>query len=271
MSYFTTSDNCKIYYEERGTGEPLIFIHGWTCTAAFFNNQIEYFSKSRRVIAYDARGHGRSDRGEITERNMRLSRFAEDLHELIEHLGLEKADLVGWSMGTSTLLAYVRQFGCQYVNKMCMIDMGPKLLRDDEWPLGLSTPEEVLKLMTMAVKDWNIAAEAFLPNALVKGCPRDTDYYRMSLAEMQNNTPHVMVFAYLAIAAEDFRPVLKDITVPVLLTYAGDGLICTPAHGEYMKENIKNSKLVIFPGCGHGLFFDNPDKFNTELDTFLAE
>ncbi|MDR1572729.1 MAG: alpha/beta hydrolase [Clostridiales Family XIII bacterium] len=271
MSYFTASDNCKIYYEEHGTGEPLIFIHGWTCNATYFYRQIEYFSKSRRVIAYDARGHGRSDRGAITERNLHLPRFAADLHELIEALGIEKADLVGWSMGTCTLLAYVRAFGCQYVNKLCMIDMSPKIVHDDEWSLGLSTETEVLRLMSMAAEDWNIAAEDFLPSAFVKGTPRDTDAYRAALADMQSNTPHVMVFAYIAMATEDFRPVLQDITAPVLLAYAGDGLICTPAHGEYMKQHIKNSKLVIFNGCGHGLFMDDPDRFNAELEAFLAE
>jgi pimeloyl-ACP methyl ester carboxylesterase len=174
-------------------------------------------------------------------------------------------------MGTSTLLAYVRAYGCQYVNKMCMIDMAPRLLRDEKWPLGLVTETDVLKLMWMAVEDWNIAAAAFLPSALVRDFPQDSDYYRMALADMQSNTPHIMVYAYLAMAAEDFRPVLGNITVPVLLAYAGDGLICTPAHGEYMQQHIKNSKLVVFPGCGHGLFLDMPDKFNAELATFLAE
>jgi pimeloyl-ACP methyl ester carboxylesterase len=271
MPYFTTSDNYKLYYEEHGTGEPLVFIHGWTCNATYFSKQIAHFSKSRRVIVYDARGHGRSERGEITERNMRLSRFADDLRELMEGLGLEKADAVGWSMGVSVILAYVRKYGCQYINKLCMIDMSPKFVRDDEWPLGLSSDAEVLKLLSMAVQDWNIAAKAFLPNSFAKGFPRDTDYYREALAAMQDNTPHVMVFAYLAMAAEDFRPVLKDITAPVLLAYAGDGLVCTPAHGEYMKQNIANGKLVIFPGCGHSLFLDEPDKFNAELESFLAE
>jgi pimeloyl-ACP methyl ester carboxylesterase len=271
MPYFTASDDYKIHYEEHGTGEPLIFVHGWTCNANYFDKQIAYFSKSRRVIVYDIRGHGRSDRGEITERNMRLSRFADDLHELMEGLGLARADLAGHSMGTSILLAYVRKYGCQRINKLCLIDMSPKMVRDDEWPLGLSPAGDVIKLLSMAVQDWNIAAKAFLPNSFVKGFSKDTDAYREALADMQNNTPHAMVFAYLAMSAEDFRPTLEEITAPVLLAYAGDGLVCTPAHGEYMKEHIQNSKLVIFPGCGHSLFRDDPDKFNAELETFLAE
>jgi pimeloyl-ACP methyl ester carboxylesterase len=271
MSYFTTSDNCKIYYEEHGTGEHLIFVHGWTANAAFFTAQIEYFSKKYHVIAYDARGHERSDRGEITERNMNLSRLAKDLHELIEGLGLEKVNLVGWSMGTSTLLAYVREFGCQYVNKLCLIDMTPKAVSDDEWKLGILDAKETIDFLALGVQDWDLACDQFLPLALVKGYPKDSDDYRIALAAMQSNTPHIMIYLYIAVAAEDFRPVLKDISVPTLLAYSGNGLLCSPVHGEYMAQNIKDSKLVIFPDCGHGLFMDDPVKFNAELETFLTE
>ena len=118
MAYFTTKDNCKIYYEEHGSGEPLIFIHGWSCNHKFFKYQTEEFAKKYRVILYDFRGHGKSDRSEITERGMNLNRFAADLHELIEYLELEEVNVVGWSMGTSTLLAYAREFKCQYIKKM---------------------------------------------------------------------------------------------------------------------------------------------------------
>jgi pimeloyl-ACP methyl ester carboxylesterase len=105
----------------------------------------------------------------------------------------------------------------------------------------------------------------------VKGAPKDTDFYRYALAEMVGNSKQAMIYLYISVAAEDFRPVLKDITAPTLLTYSGDGWICTPETGEYMAKNIPNSKLVIFPGCGHGLFMDDPAKFNAELGAFLTE
>ena len=70
MAYFTTKDNCKIYYEEHGSGEPLIFIHGWSCNHKFFKYQVDEFAKKYRVILYDFRGHGQSDRSSLTERGM---------------------------------------------------------------------------------------------------------------------------------------------------------------------------------------------------------
>jgi pimeloyl-ACP methyl ester carboxylesterase len=271
MSYFTTSDNCKLYYEEHGTGEHLIFIHGWTANTMFFTAQIEHFAKHYHVIAYDARGHCRSDQGEVTEQNLTISRLAEDLHELIEGLGLDNVNLAGWSMGTLTLLAYVREFGCQYVNKLCFIDMTPKIVCNEGWKLSIANADETIDFLALCVKDWNAACDFFLPLALVKGYPKDSEGYKLALSAMQSNNSRIMMYLYTSMASEDLRSVLKDISVPVLLAYSGDGLICTPATGEYMANHIKNSKLVIFDGCGHGLFMDNPDKFNAELDAFLKE
>jgi pimeloyl-ACP methyl ester carboxylesterase len=131
--------------------------------------------------------------------------------------------------------------------------------------------EQTIEFLALGAESWDAASDRFLPLALVKGFPKDSDQYRAALAEMQSNTPHAMIYLYASVAAEDFRPVLKDITAPVLLAYSGNGLICTPEHGEYMARNIKNSKLVIFPECGHGIFLDDPVKFNAELEAFLAE
>jgi pimeloyl-ACP methyl ester carboxylesterase len=273
MAYFTTADGCKLYYEEYGSGDHLVFIHGWTCNTAFYTAQIEYFSTKYHVVVYDARGHGQSDRGEITERNMDIPRLAADLHELIEGLDMakDKVNLTGWSMGAATLFAYVRAFGCEYVNKICLIDMAPKVVSDDEWKLGSFTQDEVFKLLTMAAKDWDIASDFFLPRALVKGYDLESEDYRQALSAMQSNTPHAMIFLWISVCSEDFRPMLNQFTVPVLLAYSGNGWLCTPAVGEYLEQNIANSKLVIFSDCGHGLFLDDPDKFNAELDTFLNE
>jgi pimeloyl-ACP methyl ester carboxylesterase len=274
MAYFTATDGCKLYYEEHGAGEHLLFIHGWSCNTTFFEKQIAYFSKKYHVIVYDLRGHGRSDRGEATERNMTLTRFAEDLHELIEGLRLDKVNLVGWSMGTSVLFAYVRAFGCQYANKFCIIDMTPKLLTDEEWALGTFgsfTHKDNLDFLSVIGSDWDAAAENFIPGCFAKGFSQESELFKWTLNEAKKNTPHVMAYMWIAMSHEDFRPVLKDITVPTLLAYGGDGVLHSKAHGEYMAQNVKNSKLVFFPNCGHAPFLEDTDKFNAELETFLAE
>lgn len=273
MPYFITSDSCRIYYEEHGSGKPLIFIHGWACNHRFFKYQTGELYDNYRVILYDLRGHGRSDRSEITERNMTLRRLAADLRELIEYLKLDKVNAVGWSMGTSILLSYIRKYKTAHLDKLCFIDMTPKLLNDSEWKLGhgasMTLKKNFMFLSAMSA-DWDAAAERFTPNCFASDFSRNEPEYEWVLSEVKDNTPHCMVNSWISMASEDYRRVLPRIEIPVLLAYSGKGLICFPEHGEYMKDHIgDNSRLIIFPECGHCLFLEAPEKFNRELDMFL--
>lgn len=273
MPYFVTDDNNRIYYEERGRGEPLVFIHGWTCSRRFFKHQVPEFSKKYRVITYDLRGHGDSDRSERTETGMSLSRFATDLYQLIDYLELKDVNLCGWSMGTSILLNYVRLFGCGNIKSMSFIDMTPKLLTDSEWDLGQSGDFDLqanLKFSEVISTNWPLACKLFVPNIFHKGCDQTSELFQWVMQQSLQNTPHCMLNMWLAMAVNDYRDVLPSISVPVFLAYSGDGLLYFPRHGEYMKQHIKNATLDIFPGCGHGLFFENPEKFNADYSAFLA-
>lgn len=273
MAYFVTDDRCKIYYEEKGTGEPLIFVHGWTCSRRYFKKQVPEFAKNYRVITYDLRGHGDSDRSEITETNMTLDRFAADLRELIEYLELDNVNVCGWSMGTSILLNYVRLYGNEKLKSLCFIDMTPKLLTDPQWELGQSCDFDVhanLEFSGVLATNWPLACELFIPNLFAKGADRESEMFKWSMGQALANTPHCMLNMWIAMAVNDYRDVLPNIQVPVFLAYSGDGLLYGPKHGKYMQENIPNATLDIFPGCGHGLFLENPEKFNTDYGQFLA-
>jgi pimeloyl-ACP methyl ester carboxylesterase len=275
MSFFTTKDGCNIYYEERGTGPNLLFVHGWSCNHHFFDLQAEYFSASYHVITYDFRGHGQSDRGEITERNMNLNRFGEDLFELITHLKLEKTHLVGWSMGMSAILSYVRLHGCHAIDRLCLIDMTPKLLNDETWQLGQGcdfTHEMNLKFLAQIATNWHRAVRTFVPNILARDCPKEADVYQWTMQQILENTPHVMLSMWIAMSNEDYRAVVPQITVPTLLAYGDDGFEYFQAHGEWMKAHVGGAaKLVMFPGCGHTLFREDPEGFNRALEIFLQE
>ena len=137
---------------------------------------------------------------------MTLSRFAADLHELIEHLKLDQVSAVGWSMGTSTLLAYARAFQCQYIKKMCFIDMTPKLLNDAEWKLGQSCTfdvEDNLQFMSAIAANWEFAAKLFIPNVFAEGYDQESKEFQWVLNEALNNTPHCMMNMWISMAAEE--------------------------------------------------------------------
>lgn len=275
MAYFETKDKCKLYYELHGEGEPVVLIHGWTCNADFYQYQIPVFSEKYQVLAYDLRGHGRSDKSaEATETNMSLDTFAKDLYELIEGLGLKNVNLVGWSMGTSIILNYIDIYGNENLKSICCIDMTPKLLADDEWQLGQSkvfNTFDNLAFMGLVATDWSAACDAFIPNVFAEGYDQNSEMFKWCMSQAKSNLPHCMLNMWIAMAVKDYRKVLPKIEVPTFLAYSGNGLLYYPEHGKYMQENIRNSVLDIFPGCGHGLMFEDHEKFNKDYLAFLDD
>lgn len=273
MAYFETSDKCKLYYEINGEGEPVVLIHGWDCNSNFYQYQTPVFSQNYQVITYDLRGHGLSDRSpEATEMGMSLDTFAKDLHELIQFLGLKDVNLVGWSMGTSITLNYIDLFGNENLKSICLIDMTPKLLADDEWQLGQSkvfNAVDNLEFMEVIATNWPAACDIFIPLIFAEGFDQNSDLYKWAMEQALQNTPHCVLNMWIAMAIKDYREVLPKIDVPTFLAYSGNGLLYYPEHGEYMKEHIKGAILDIFPGCGHGLMFEDPEKFNKDYLEFL--
>lgn len=269
MSYFLTSDNVKMYYDESGSGKPVILIHGWSCSHLHFKSQIEELSKNFRVIHYDLRGHGLS---EVPDYGFTLPRFAKDLKELIEHLNLKDVTLVGWSMGTSIIFDYVSQFSCDNLHKLCLIDMSPKLMTDDSWKYGLYgkfSNDDNLNTMVDLNADWNKFAEAFIPAIFAKSGCKDKAMLDWAFEQALKNSPNVMIRMWVSMSTKDYLPILSNISVPTLITYGAESFLYPAENSEYMASKIPNSKLLPFPKCGHALFMENSEMFNEELKSFI--
>lgn len=270
MSNFKASDGCEIFYDVKGTGEPLVFVHGWSANSDIFAHQVEHFSKSYRVVVYDLRGHGRSDRrSEITEHNMTMERNAEDLKELLEHLNIGKAHVCGWSMGTSILLCFIKLFKTSKLLSAAFIDMTPRLLNDESWDMGDFDALGNLEFARLIATDWKTAYTEALPELFARDRDANDEIVIAMRKMMEDNIPHVMSSMWMAMALGDYRDVLPAIDVPTFLPYSNGGDMYNRRHGEYMHENIKNSTLVIFEDCGHSLFTEDPVKFNAEYEGFL--
>lgn len=270
---FVTDDGAVISYDVVGEGKPLVITHGWDANRHWFDKNIPALARNYKVICYDLRGHGESDRSDRTETGLTLARYAQDLRQLIEILGLTDVALAGWSMGTSILLDYVRQFGCANIAKLCFVDMTPKLICDDEWKLGLYetfTHADNLGWLAVMTNDWNDACSAFVPMIFNKSKTSKPEDIAWGFSQARDNVPHVMINMWIAMAAADYRDVLKTISVPTLLLFSGDGQLYTRRHGDYMQEQIAHSKLVFFETSGHALMIEEPDKFNVEVAAFLG-
>src|SRR6202522_2928796 len=136
MATITTKDGTKIFYKDWGTGQPIVFSHGWPLTADDWDGQMLYFGNlGYRVIAHDRRGHGRSDQ---TSGGNDMDTYADDLAELFEKLDLKDAILVGHSTGGGEVARYLGRHGVKRVAKAALIGAVPPLmLKTDKNPGGL--------------------------------------------------------------------------------------------------------------------------------------
>jgi non-heme chloroperoxidase len=157
----------------RGSGRPIVFVPGWTCTADFFTHQLAGLADEYRVISYDPRGHGGSDKP--TSGNNFRQRAA-DLAGLIEKLELEKPILLGWSFGAYDVLSYVRDFGVDNIGGVIICDETPKCPADpndpSDWGEAPLTPDGMPALLRMVIDDrlgfWTWYAKYMI------GLPEDT-------------------------------------------------------------------------------------------------
>ncbi len=128
-SVVTTSDGVRLRVSDTGGGGiPLILLHGWGQTAALFDGQLTGLAGARRVIAYDMRGHGLSDK---PDHGYRIARLAADLRDVLDALGIEQADLLGWSMGASVTWSYLELFGSARVRSLVIVDQPAAVIA---WP-----------------------------------------------------------------------------------------------------------------------------------------
>ncbi|WP_446898335.1 alpha/beta fold hydrolase [Clostridium sp. LBM24168] len=271
MSYFLTDDNTKLYYEVAGEGEKtIVFIHGWSASHLFFKKQIPVLSKTYKVVGYDLRGHGLS---EESKDGYNLPQYAQDLKNLIDHLKLKNVVLVGWSMGTHIIFEYIKQFGCSSLYKIVLIDMTAKLITDDNYKDGLYgkfTHEDNLNTLEAMNTNWKAFADVFTPAIFAKSGCKDKEELDWTYKEEYKNSPTVMTRMWVSMSIQDYRDVLDKIDIPTLITFGEESCLYMPENSEYLNKMIKGSKKVGFPGCGHSLILEDPDKFNREVENFIG-
>lgn len=267
MAYMITSDDIKIYYEVKGEGIPIVFIHGFSEDHNSFRIQQRVLSKRYKTITYDLRGHGISDR---IDKGLNLERFALDLRELIAYLQLEYVILVGWSMGASIIFEYINSFGLEKLSKICIIDKSPKAINDTTWDLGLYhgnyTMEDGMEDLKLIDNSWMKFAEKFIRTMAPYF---NENQFKIAMEKINNNSPDIMYSMWESMIGKDYRDTLDKITIPTLILFGEKSTLYSVEVGEYLRGNIQDSKLIIFKGCTHLLVLENPIEFNRVLEEFL--
>ncbi len=290
MPFFVTDDHVRLYYEVRGKGEPVLLIHGLTANHRHFKKQTPELAHHFQVITLDLRGHGDS---EAPEQGLTLPRLAQDVLGFLDYLGLDDLSLVGWSLGAQVIFEYVKQYSCQGIEKIVIIEMTPKLLKAADWSYGLPGIisrkagdfgyEDNLLMLSAMLGNWETYSRTVVQR-IVNKIPADeakefndqADFLGKEdlpwlYEEARRNTPHVIVALWISMSLQDYRPVLKDITAPCLIVCGQESNYYPPENYTYMKDRLPQARVISFAGCGHAPHIQDPEKFNRELLAFLKE
>src|SRR6202166_2536377 len=246
MPTITTKDGIEIYYKDWGSGQPMVFSHGWPLSADDWDAQLLFFlNHGYRVIAHDRRGHGRSSQ---TADGHDMDHYADDLAALTSHLNLKGAVHVGHSTGGGEVVRYIARHGANRVAKAVLISAVPPLMvKTASNPGGL--PKEVVDGLQAQISQGVI--QNWWRQGMMGGAKAHYD-------------------GIVAFSQTDFTEDLKKITVPTLVMHGDDDQIVPYADsGPLSAKLVKGAILKTYKGFPHGMPTTNADQINADLLEFI--
>jgi non-heme chloroperoxidase len=277
MSYIDVgkenSISIHLYYEDHGSGQPIVLIHGYPLSSASWEKQVPVLlDAGYRVIAYDRRGFGKSSKPTT---GYNYDSFAEDLHKVVSHLKLKQFTLVGFSMGGGEVARYIGRYGSKDVSRAVIIGgIPPYLLKTADNPEGVdgSVFEGIQKA---------VAADryAFFTDFFKNFYNTDVNLGKRVSEEAVQASWNVAAIASATASLacvptwhEDFRKDLAKIDVPTLVVHGdADRIVPFAAAGQRTAKLVKNAELVVIKGGPHNVAWTHAEEVNNALLHFLGK
>ena len=277
MPYITVgkenTGNIDLYYEDHGSGKPVVMIHGYPLSGRAWEKQIPMLlDAGYRVITYDRRGFGESSQ---PWSGYDYDTFAEDLQKLITKLDLRDLTLVGHSMGGGEVARYLGSYGSDRVSKAVFISAIP--------PFLLKAPDNPEGLDRSIFEGFNKMVVADRPAFLKQFC---LNFYNFDVLKGKLASEEAVQASWnISVACSpkgaldcidawgtDFRKDLKRIDIPTLVIHGDqDRIVPLPVSGKRMPDFVKGCKLVVIEGGPHGIAWTHSEKVNSELLSFLEQ
>jgi non-heme chloroperoxidase len=265
-------DGAQIYYKDWGSGQAIVFHHGWPLSADDWDAQMMFFlAQGYRVIAHDRRGHGRSSQ---TDTGNEMDTYAADVSELAVRLDLRNAIHIGHSTGGGEVARYVARHGAGRVAKAVLIGAVPPIMVESEKNPG-GTPIEVFDgfraalLANRAQFFRDVPAGPFYgfnrPDAKLSPGVVDNWWRQGMMGGAKAHYDCIKAFS-----ETDFTEDLKAIDVPVLIMHGDDDQVVPIADSALLSAKlVSNGTLKVYPGLPHGMCTTHPDLINRDLLAFI--
>lgn len=252
---------------DQGAGPTIVLVHGWPVSAAMWRGQLDALSDEYRLLAVDLPGFGTSPPAAPAT----ISGLAQALEGFLAAERVERALLVGWSMGAGVAMRYCAEIGCARLTGICLVEDSPRLQPGPDWPSGVFTTfsddiverwfaqwedgrrREVLEEMFTFGFHVPVARAAEIESLVLDGLAAD---------------PATALATFKDSIACDLRDGLSAISVPALLVYGRSSQMSTPAVREFMRQRISGAELHIFPESGHCPMLEEQRAFNDLLRSF---
>ncbi len=272
MRTITTQDGTEIHYKDWGTGQAVVFSHGWPLNADSWEAQMMFLAThGYRCIAHDRRGHGRSSQ---PWNGNDMDTYADDLSQLIETLDVQNAVLIGFSAGGGEVARYIGRHGSNRVSKVALVAaVTPLMLKTHANPGGLPIEKfDAIRQASLADRSQlyrDLASGPFFganrPGAKVSQGMIDTFWHQGVMAGHKNSYDCIKAFS-----ETDFTEDLKKFDVPTLIIHGDDDQI-VPIGASALRSSklVKNATLKIYAGAPHGLADTHKEQLNADLLAFL--
>jgi pimeloyl-ACP methyl ester carboxylesterase len=262
----------ELYYEDHGSGKPVVLIHGWPLSGRSWENQVPaLISAGYRVITYDRRGFGWSSQ---PWSGYDYDTLAADLAALLQHLDVKAATLVGFSMGGGEVARYIAKYGTGRVAKAVFAGaVPPYLYKSQDNPEGGLDEAAIAQFQGGVKKDRLVFLDGFTTGFFSAGgkllVSEQQRLYARDIAAFAS--PKGTLDCIAAFGRTDFRADLKKINIPTLVIHGdSDGIVPFAVSGKRTHEAIKGSQVVLIKGGPHGFNATHAEQFNKALIEFLG-